>query len=164
MIRVQGTELYMLDGSQLSKVACVSSISGLSESMSMRGRATLCDDVNFEEPAFPEYSQVAFNTRLSYDSAKLLEMQRQRKKVILIVGLGDSKEQPFMSGGELRMPGARSWIVVEGHYTSFGIGLAAGSVADTAISFNVTDTIDVIVKNLIPWSNGLTWSNGEYWR
>lgn len=145
MIRVKGTELFMIVDSKLSKVQCVSNISGLQENMSLRGRATLCDDVNFEEPAFPEFSEVSFTARLNYATALLLEIQRARKKVTLIVGLGDSKAQPTLAGSTITLPTSRSWFTVDGMFSNFGITITPQGIVESPINFKVNSTLGVEV-------------------
>lgn len=164
MIPVTGTELYMYADSTLSKIACVSNISGLGEAMQMRGRATLCDDVNFDEPAFPEYGQVTFTARLSAPVANLLTVQRAKQEVKFFIGLGKGA-QPFYEAGAVRTPGSRSWVNFDGQFTGFATTLTPQGIAETQMTINVTSELAVLpIGNGKTWSNGNKWSNGNYWR
>lgn len=164
MIRVKGTELYMYADSKLTKIACVSNIVGLQETMSMRGRATLCEDENYAYAGEPKYSRVTFTTRLTYDTHLLLEIQRSKKYVELFVGLGKG-DAPYYENGQIRTPASRSWISLKGQFVDFGITVTPLGIVETPIVFNVSETMAVLpVGTSKTWSNGHKWSNGNFWR
>lgn len=165
MIQTKGTELYVYDGATVTKVACVSAISEITETMSMRDRSTLCQEDPKEEPARSEWGDVSFTTRLTYDTSLLINIQRNKQEVELLIGFGDGKKQPYTDeNGILRYTGSRTWVFLNGYFTSNGVAIEAQSVAQQNISFKINKRMDLQAVNQIPWSNGQPWSNGEYWR
>lgn len=163
MIRTKGTELYMMHNGKLEKIACVSAISVLSETMRLRGRSTLCIETPKSEPSFPEFSDVNFTVRLSSDISRMIDMQRNRDEVELIVGFGDSKDQPTKLGQSVAISQNRTWVQLRGYFSGFTIPIEM-PIIQTSFTFHVLEQFNLTTKRLIPWSNDLPWSNGQYWR
>lgn len=139
MIASKGTELYIKDQGVTKKVACVSNIDGLSENMQMRDRTTLCDASQQSEPSHPERGQLNFSTRLTYDSALLIDAQRAKRLVRIVVGLSD--------GTAAHPSTSRSWIEFDGYIVGFSTNIQVGTVLPLSFSVQIQSDINITIKS-----------------
>lgn len=156
MIKAQGTELFIRDKGVIRKVACVNSVTGISETTTSRDITTLCDKSAKSEPAFTERGQVDFITRLTYDNNILTSIQRSKRFIDVMIGLGDGNSDYPSSD--------RSWITFTGYITNTSTGIETNTVLPANVSIKVESDINILIQHCVPFSNGNKFSNGNCWR
>lgn len=156
MIRSQGTEVFIRDKGVVRKVACVNSVSGISETTKSRDITTLCDKADRSAPAFTSRGTVSFITRLNYDNSLLTSVQRSERFIDVMIGLGDGTSSYPSSD--------RSWITFSGYITSTSTDIDTNTVLQTNVSIKVESDIIILIKHCVLFSNGNKFSNGNCWR
>lgn len=163
-MRGLGTELYIYDGLNLVSVGCVTSISGISESMKQRDRTSLIDDIDQSEPSHLELSNIDFSlnfSRLGNTEAYLDDM-RNKKILDIYVAFGIGGKITIKDG-IIELPIDRDTI----HFKAYNITWALSDLTandDTDLTVSMKRLTKFDLKSVVPWVDDIPWLDNIFWR
>ena len=154
-IKTQGTDLFVIDpdDDSIMLVGCVTSIDGIDTTIDEIDTTCLSDTTRTYEAGLgtPGVASFEINTDPSNQThLRLHQLKISGTTLKWVVGWSESPGTAptgVDSQGDFVLPGARSWIAMEGYMNSYPFGFAQNNVVKSSIGIKISGEPTLVPKS-----------------